>query len=202
MGEESLPPTDWKYCWDARRDFSIEADPSALDERTLPEGLELCSADHADPVSFLREACALLADNYVEDPDGDFGFAYSVEFLQWALGGPESNPDLLLGIRQSATGDLVGFFSAVPIDVILDGVTHKSGAIDFVCVRKDQRGQRLCPFMYHAARQRCLAAGIPTSVKTSGDVLPTPVAQPLYFHRIMPRALKKLISVRFAGLPS
>jgi len=195
-----LPPDDWKYLWDWKRNLAIAADPVEL---TLPEGLCTESPPDTDSVSqFLSEVTELLSDrNYVEDPDGDLGFSYTAEFLEWVFHGPRCIPELLIGIRDSATKRLVAFHGSYPITVVVDGQTSESALIDMVCVHKEWRGIGLCPYLYQLSNERRAAAAIPTAVKTSGDVLFTSVVEARYHHRKMPGSIPKLLGCGFTCLP-
>jgi len=199
--EDARPtPHDWKYLWDWKRNLAIAADPVEL---TLPEGLCTESPPDTDSVSqFLSEVTELLSDrNYVEDPDGDLGFSYTAEFLEWVFHGPRCIPELLIGIRDSATKRLVAFHGSYPITVVVDGKTSESALIDMVCVHKDWRGNRLCPYLYQLSNERRAAAAIPTAVKTSGDVLFTSVVEAQYHHRKMPGSIPKLLGCGFTCIP-
>lgn len=52
----------------------------------LPNGFEWCTIDITDEAA-LKEMYELLCENYVEDDDNMFRFAYGREFLLWCVGG-------------------------------------------------------------------------------------------------------------------
>ena len=109
----------------------------------LPDQFEWCTVDL---LSQLHQVYQLLADNYVEDDDATFRFAYTLDFLKWALMPPNYNPDWFLGVRVKG-GILVAFISAVPADVRIREKTLKVVEINFLCVLKKLRHKRLAPLL-------------------------------------------------------
>jgi hypothetical protein len=72
----------------------------------LPKGFEWCTIDITHEPS-LREMYELLCENYVEDDDNMFRFAYGRDFLLWALTPPGYFVDWIVGVRFAATGRLM-----------------------------------------------------------------------------------------------
>lgn len=84
------------------------------------------------------------------------------------------------------------------------GERTEVGMVDFVCVHRAYRGQRICPYLYEEARMRARAhEGLQKLVATSGDMVPEPFASGRYFHRVNPdvASLRKLIGCGFMPLP-
>ena len=112
-------------------------------------GLRLTTAatDTAGTEGFVSDVQKLLSKYYVEDADGDFRFNLSKEYLTWMLLGPGTDPRCLCGIRESVSGELVAFAATVPISM-WDGVkVGRVAYLDYVCVHRKFRGNRLCPFL-------------------------------------------------------
>lgn len=86
----------------------IQADPYRL-----PEGFEWATVDITNPDQ-RTEVYDLLADNYVEDDDSMFRFAYPADMLLWALTPPHYFPKWHVGVRVKASGKLYAFISGVP----------------------------------------------------------------------------------------
>lgn len=82
----------------------------------LPEGLRWSVVDF-EAVNQVQEVYCLLRDHYVEDNDELFRFHYQIDFLKWALMGPSMHPDWYVSIRCLESDKLVGFISAVPIEL-------------------------------------------------------------------------------------
>ena len=187
-----VPADHWRYLWDVRRFQHYREDnvppPTIVDDgtHTLPEGLSVREPSSQRSVD--DELQKMLAEHYVEDDEGLFRFAYSSDFLQWALFGPTSDPDRLhIRIVEDDSERLVAFFSATPMAVqVADGDRqrrqHAAALVDFVCVAREHRGKGICPWMYREAQRRCAEQGLDVLLCTSGDELPTPVASPRYHH--------------------
>merc|ERR1719502_256245 len=75
--------------------------------------------------------------------------------------------------------------------------SYASAMIDMVCVHRDYRGNRICPFLYQEAQRRLKRFGIKTIICTSGDDLPHPIGTLRYWHRPNPAQLEKLVACRF-----
>jgi hypothetical protein len=164
----------------------------------------LCSAADCSggPQTFIQEVQQLLSEYYVEDADGDFRFNLSMEYVQWALLTPDTDPKLLLAVR-NAEGSMVAFLAAIPITMHKGLESYRSAMIDFVCVHGDYRGQRLCPFLYQEAQLRLnRLLGIDTIICTSGDNLPHPIGTLPYWHRANPARLQKLVECGFWSMPT
>ncbi len=86
------------------------------DPYPLPENYQWDIID-TDDEKQLEELYVLLCEHYVEDDDGYFRFNYSKEFLRWALNPPGYEKDMLIGIRNTQTKDLVCFISGIIINL-------------------------------------------------------------------------------------
>ncbi|CAA7044259.1 unnamed protein product [Microthlaspi erraticum] len=85
----------------------------------------------------------LLKDNYSSVGACD----YSNEFLRWALQPPGYRKDWLIGVRVMPSSTLVGFISAVPAMISVDGDLVEMAEINIVCVKKDHRNKGICTAM-------------------------------------------------------
>jgi hypothetical protein len=198
----SVPQADhWRNHWN----FHQKSDRNNLTEEEIfqKEFLikELCSERNvqiASPTSanlkeFLEEVVQLLAQNYVEDPDGDFSFVYQSEHLEWFMLPTHHHLDLLIGLREGDSELLVGFLAACPIKLHVSTCARtptpsefKTAAlVDFVCVHQSRRGERLCPLLYSILDWKLQMKGIDALVKTSGTLLDYPVASVSYYHLIL-----------------
>lgn len=207
VGEDVVPPDHWRFLWDVRRFRQNPGDggvvvPTVASERTsprpLPAGLSVQELQQQDNNDELQ---AMLEDHYVEDPSGTFRFAYSSDFLRWALSGPNSNPEYLhIRIVDDTTKELVAFLSATPMTLQVtksnnitgvccdvDGQQQKYDAalVDFVCVTSEHRGKGVCRWMYSEAARRCERVGINVLFCSSGNRLITAVASPRFYHLMM-----------------
>jgi glycylpeptide N-tetradecanoyltransferase len=141
-----------------------------------------------------------LTRNYVEDDDAMFRFDYSVPFLRWALLPPGQHADWLVGVRGGPKNALYGFISGIPVEVSCKGKLVKMAEINFLCVHKALRANRLAPILIREITRRVNALNIWQAVYTAGVTIPTPIANATYWHRSLNP--KKLVEVRFSSLPA
>ena len=201
MAADGLPPlAGWRAPWDYR--CAQAPAPGDQPPMAIPSDLVLTSAAAAQRSGhpgFFEEAAAFLASNYVEDADGEFRFSYQAAHLEWSLsGGGEGDLELTVALREAAEPHrLVAFAAAAPTLLWVGGATSLSSFIDFVCVHKERRGQRLCPLLYDILLRRLAARGIARVTKTTGSPLALPIASSRYFH--MPLAGERLKLCGFAS---
>jgi glycylpeptide N-tetradecanoyltransferase len=129
-----------------------------------------------------------------------FRFDYSPNFLKWALKPPGWKKEWHLCVRNTAKNSqkLIGFITAIPATIILYGKEHRMVEINFLCVHRNWRTNRLAPVLIKEITRRSNVNGIFQAVYTAGISLPTPVASCQYWHRSLNP--KKLIEVGFSQL--
>ncbi|OEH76611.1 myristoyl :protein n-myristoyltransferase [Cyclospora cayetanensis] len=160
--------------------------------------------DAAKTIDDVRKLYHLLALHYVEDDDNLFRFNYGREFLPWALDPPGAIKEWIIG--------LVGFITAIPTALQCNGKRVQVAEVNFLCVHKKLRSKRLAPVLIKEITRRVNLKGIWQAVYTAGKkehippfvglsmatlagvVLPTPVAECRYWHRLLNP--KKLVEVR------
>ena len=142
----------------------------------------------------------MLANNYGEDDDHLFRFAYSLDFLRWALSPPGFRGAWHVGVRVAKTKKLVGCISGVPADVIVHGRAVRTCEIDFLCVDKRLRAKRLAPLLIKEVTRRVNLTGVFQATYTAGVELPGSVAQCRYWHRSLRPT--KLVDIGFSRLRS
>ena len=149
----------------------------------------------------LEQVYKLLAENYVEDDDNMFRFDYSTNFLKWALLPPlhASYKEWIIGVRIKSSGKIVGFISGVPVQMVLENKNKLTMAeINFLCVNKKLRKNRLAPVLIKEITRRVNMKDIWQAVYIAGAVIPTPIGKARYYHRSLKP--KKLIEVNFSSL--
>lgn len=87
-------------------------------------------------------------------------FAYSPEFLQWALQPPGFRGDWHVGVRVKASRKLVAFIAAIPATVVANGRQLPMVEINFLCVHKKLRAKRLAPVLIKARARAAGALGV------------------------------------------
>jgi len=163
----------------------------------LPAPYQWCTCDFSQD-SVVQEVFDLLSNNYVEDDDCMFRFAYPANFLRWALSPPGFTTDWLVGVRASTNSKLVGFISAIPVDMLVNGKEIKMVEINFLCVHKKLRSKRLAPVLIKEITRRVNLRNIWQAAFTAGAMLPRPIATCRYWHRSL--SPKKLIDIGFSRL--
>ena len=198
----------WNFHQSDRRKHRSEEEISLQESRIQTHCEEaqvfISSPDESSLEEYLEEVIFFLNQNYVEDEDGEFRFVYQPEHIRWLMLPNHEHLDLLIGLREIHSGKLVGFLAASPITlhvgyppasvVQAEGdrdenyqTTVSSGSqdvalIDFVCVHKSRRGERLCPLLYDILDLRLQRKGIVGMVKTSGTQLDYPATEINYYH--------------------
>ncbi|XP_063381806.1 glycylpeptide N-tetradecanoyltransferase-like [Cydia fagiglandana] len=176
----------------------LNVEPSDLTEISLPEGFKWDTLNINEPL-VLKELYTLLNKNYVEDDDCTFRFNYQMDFLKWVLQPPGYRQDLHCGMRLVKSGRLVGFISAVPVQLKIYDQEQTAVEINFFCVHKKLRCKRLAPFLMKEMYRRVKLSQIYLAVYTAGIVLPKPIGTCSYWLRSLNP--KKLIDVKFTHLP-
>ncbi|KAJ2724361.1 glycylpeptide N-tetradecanoyltransferase [Coemansia sp. Benny D115] len=175
----------------ALKPSEIRAEPYELSEE-----LEWCTLDVASSSVHVQELHDLLLEHYVEDADSSFRFNYSAEFLRWALLPPGAQSEWHVGVRRKSDQVLVAFISGIPVDMMVRDRTMRMAEINFLCLHKGLRSQRLAPLLIKEVTRRVHLVGIFQAVYTVGRLLPKPVATCRYFHR--PLNPRKLMDTGFS----
>src|SRR5687767_2340822 len=96
----------------------------------------------------MQKIFTLLEQNYVEDDDAMFRFAYPIGFLRWALTPPGWRKDWHVAVRVKETKAFVAFITGIPVTVTLNQSQKiKMAEINFLCVHKKLRDKRLAPVL-------------------------------------------------------
>ena len=166
--------------------------------QNLPAGFKWATLDVTN-TDELTELYELLYANYVEDDDEQFRFKYSIPFLRWALTPPGWNKEFAVAVRATDTNKLLAFISGTPAKLSVRGEVLSTVEINFLCVHKQLRSKRMAPVLIREVTRRVNLTGVWQALFTAGTLIPTPVSEALYFHRVL--NWSKLYDVGFAGLP-
>jgi glycylpeptide N-tetradecanoyltransferase len=164
----------------------------------LPKGYEWYEAD-VNSNEDMDKIYDLLYQNYVEDDDSMFRFAYPIKFLRWALTPPEWRRIWHLVVRVSESGKFVAFISGIPMTMRVKDAPVKMVEINFLCVHKQLREKRLAPLLIKEITRRVNLTDIWQAVYTAGIKIPKPVSTARYFHRSLNP--QKLIAINFSRIP-
>ncbi|KAH7100264.1 acyl-CoA N-acyltransferase [Auriculariales sp. MPI-PUGE-AT-0066] len=162
------------------------------------DGIQWSSIDLKD-ADQIRELWNFLFLNYVEDASEEFRFDYSVECLAWALLPPNYVPDWHVALRSSSSGSLVGFVAGVPLELRVRETTLQTVEINFLCVHRDSRGQRLAPALLAELSRRAQLRGVLPHLYTAAKRMLRVVSVTQYYHRTI--NVRKLVAVKFGYIP-
>ncbi|KAL7420444.1 glycylpeptide N-tetradecanoyltransferase [Cryptotrichosporon argae] len=176
-----------------KKPADVKQEPGAL-----PSGFAWSLVDVKNEEQ-IKELYQLLSENYVEDDDAMFRFAYTKEFLLWALTAPGYLPEWHIGVRVQKTGKLVAFISGIKVELRVRARTFHSAEINFLCVHKKLRSKRLAPVLIKEVTRRCNLADVWQAIYTAGVVLPTPFGTCRYYHRNLNPP--KLVDIGFSPVP-
>ncbi|KAL0491274.1 glycylpeptide N-tetradecanoyltransferase [Acrasis kona] len=169
------------------------------DPLALPDAFEWYDID-VNSDEDMSNVYTLLEQNYVEDDDAMFRFAYPIPFLRWALTPPGWRRDWHIAVRVKANKSLVAFISGVPVEVRVDQKKIvKMAEINFLCVHKKLREKRLAPKLIAEVTRRVNLTDVWQAVYTAGVLVPKPVSKTRYWHRNLNPP--KLIDIGFSSIP-
>lgn len=143
---EAVPEAAYNTSLETKSVDEVQTQPLSL-----PQGYSWEVLDLKDDAT-AQELYQLLTNHYVEDSEGKFRFDYSVDFLRWALAPPDNFDDWNVGV--SANGKLVGFISAIPVTMVVNGELIKMAEVNFLCVHKKIRDKRLAPVLIREITRR------------------------------------------------
>ena len=132
----------------------------------------------------MNEVYLLLTENYVEDDDSYFRFDYSIPFLRWALSPEGYIKDWHVGVAVKGKKKLVGFITGIPAIVNVYGTSMRMAEINFLCVYKKYRANRLAPVLIKEITRRVNVTGGWQAIYTAG-----------YYHRSLDPI--KLVEIGF-----
>lgn len=177
----------------------IEPDKIPKQAAPLPTGFEWCELELTSDEE-LKEVYNLLNLHYVEDDKAMFRFDYSKSFLDWALKAPGWRKSWHVGVRASnQSRKLLATIFGIPTKLRVRDKYIDVVEINYLCIHKKLRAQRLTPVLIKEITRRCNLEGVYQAIYTGGTILPTPVSTCRYFHR--PLQWMKLYEVGFSPLP-
>lgn len=168
--------------YDAGRDIEKERKMNSQ-PITLPQGFQW------DEPS-LEEAHGLLKEHYVCDET--FKLHYSLETLRWAAEIPGYKN---IGIRETETGELIGYISSVPQKIRVCDKELQMVEINFLCVHPSHRTRGFAPILISEIKRIANTNDIWQAIYTAVTKIPTPIAKSSYWHRFL--NVKRLVKTGF-----
>jgi glycylpeptide N-tetradecanoyltransferase len=147
---------------------------------SLPQGFSWCKPP-------LEEAHKLLHDHYVCDET--FRLSYSLETLKWAASHENR------GIREDASGTLIGYISSVPTKVRVCQDVLPMVQINFLCVHPDYRDRGFAPVLISEIKRIANTDNVWQAIYTAVTKIPGSVAKSSYWHRFL--NVKRLVKTGF-----
>jgi glycylpeptide N-tetradecanoyltransferase len=147
---------------------------------SLPQGFSWCKPP-------LEEAHKLLHDHYVCDET--FRLSYSLETLKWAASHENR------GIREDASGTLIGYISSVPTKVRVCQDVLPMVQINFLCVHPDYRDRGFAPVLISEIKRIANTENVWQAIYTAVTKIPGSVAKSSYWHRFL--NVKRLVKTGF-----
>ena len=128
-----------------------------------------------------------LSDNYVEDKK--FRYNYSYEFMKWYLDEDSIN----VGFFEN--DELIGFICGKKLNISLNNKEELICEIDFLCVNKNHRNNKLCPMLINEIHKQFNNIGIYEAIYTSEHNYNNQITHSDYFVRII--NAKKLYEIGY-----
>ncbi|OAG31825.1 glycylpeptide N-tetradecanoyltransferase [Nematocida displodere] len=157
-----------------------ETRPETRPAPVLPEGITI---RHVDIPLEIDAVYHLISENYVEDSSSTFRMQYSKGFLLWQTLAPGTFPEWNVGLY--AREELIGFISASALRVRIGSSAPDTATVNFLCLKKEYRNQRLAPLLITEVTRRVNEKGIYKAVFTGGISLPFVYMSISYYHRII-----------------
>lgn len=120
-----------------------------------------------------------LSNNYVEDKK--FKYNYSVDFIKWYL----NNNDITITVGILQNNELSGFICGKKINLMLENKNINIAEIDFLCIKKDVRNNKLCPLLINEIRKEFNKLNIYDAIFTSEHNYKNNVTHCDYYIRII-----------------
>ncbi|EJD35139.1 acyl-CoA N-acyltransferase [Auricularia subglabra TFB-10046 SS5] len=136
----------------------------------------------------MNELHDFLVLHYIQGEEEPYRYDFTADFLRWALLPPGYYSDWHIAVRESATGELVGFIAGVPLRIRIRPkhvAILQTCAISFLCVHQKYRGQHLAPVLMSEISRRAQLRDVHQRFYTTGTTLPRVISMTQYHHRCL-----------------
>lgn len=155
----------------------------------LPVGYQWTTYDVSN-IDNCKIISNLLSNNYLEDDKHKFRHNYSPEFIQWYL---TSFKSINIGIIEEISNELIGFISGRFINLMLNNIIEKIGEVNFLCINKNNRNNKLCPLLIQKITKEFNNSGVFEAIYTSEFKYPYLLSEVNYYQRFI--NIKNLIEL-------
>lgn len=132
-----------------------------------------------------EEVTALLMRAYVTDPSGRFAPRYDTSTLRWITGMPNQPEDWHL-CAFTREGELVGFITAAPARLRIDGEVLPHAVVNLLCIDRAVREQGVASLLIEELTRRIVATGITRALFTTvADLGVPPFATASFMARLL-----------------
>jgi hypothetical protein len=117
-----------------------------------------------------------LLNNYVEDEN--FRYNYSAEFINWYI-----LDSINIGLYNN--DELIGFICGKKINLCLNKINTSIAEIDFLCIKKTFRNNKLCQLLLNKLKEEFNKIGIYNAIFTSEHKYPNQITHANYFIKLI-----------------
>ncbi len=117
-----------------------------------------------------------LSENYVEDLK--FRYNYSKDFIQWYM-----INSINIGLYDNDI--LIGFICGKKINLFINNIETLIAEIDFLCVKKNYRNNKICPLLLNKIKEEFNNIGIYNAIFTSEHKYPNKISHANYYIRLI-----------------
>jgi hypothetical protein len=117
-----------------------------------------------------------LSDNYVED--SKFRYNYSAEFIKWYI-----IDSINIGLYDNDL--LIGFICGKKINLFINKNESTFAEIDFLCIKKNHRNNKLCSILLNKIKEEFNKIGIYNAIFTSEHTYPNQITHANYYIRLI-----------------
>ncbi len=161
----------------------------SMTQLSLPDGYTWRTFD-ATNLEECKEIAEFLKYNYVEDSKNQYRFNYTSDFIFWYLNCLKSKA---IGIIHNDI--LVGFISSRYISVSLNKNVEKLVEINFLCIRKNTRNNKLCPTLIQEITRLSNLDGVFEAIFTSENKYYNLLSSVKYYSRMI--NIKHLYDIKY-----
>lgn len=171
--------------------IDVSSEPPA-EQKQLPTNYEWTDIDLTDPIA-CDNLAEFLCKYYVENIGNKFKLKFTREFLQWTLVTPRFRPGFAFGV--TFNGNLVGFVSAVIMDVQVGQHRLECAEIKFMCIHPNFRQKSMATQLMKEMRRRLAGENIKYGHFVTERYVPQPFFSGNQYHR--PLNIRKLVDSEF-----
>ena len=154
----------------------------------LPNKLSWYNIDLSDDELYI-----FLFTNYNESEDGNFRFIYTKKIINWYITQANNLDIICLGVKYN--NNLVACIFGISTFTNIYGSIINQFEINFLCIKKDFRNNRLAPILIGEIARQIKFKNIYSAIYSSSLKLPNNIVTIHYYHKYI--NIKKLLDCKF-----